>query len=86
MSKEKHILSDFELNQNFEKLVDRHIKESLDQGLEITNLGWATTEKEICSKAFYSNNQTIGVYLTSGINEDGYYHIVEPKKQIREQL
>jgi hypothetical protein len=80
---EKHILSDFSINKNFENLVESHIKESINEGLEIHNLGWATTENEICSKATYINNNNVGVYFTSGFGDVGYYHIVEPQKQVR---
>ena len=51
---------------------------AMEEGLEVHNLGWATTDTEICSKATNKLNKL--VYFTSGFGDVGYYHIVELQK------
>lgn len=67
--------------EQFEEMVIAHCQVAMEEELEIHNLGWATTDTEICSKATNKLNQ--GVYFTSGFGDLGYYHIVEPQKQVR---
>ena len=63
--------------EQFEEMVHAHCQVAMEEGLEIHNLGWGTTDTEICSKATNKLNQ--GVYFTSGFDESnsGYYHQVE---------
>ena len=62
--------------EQFEEMVNAHCQVAIEEGIEIHNLGWATTDTEICSKATNKLNQ--GVYFTSGFDDskNGLYHKV----------